>query len=243
MKHTTSLSSAPQQRRRFGPGRSRLREVAGNRGRQLFNIWYHYSPRLGRDVVLRSDAEFEHFCFVEGDERVSRYEFEPPAVAVKIDGELHRTQFDALVDFRDGSPSELREIKCDENTLSDRELIQQAAQTKAAEAAGLRYVRLTTADLAEHSQLIKNWHCALGFLAAARNLVVLETSCREVVKLAQQVRCTTIGWIQSQIDPSLHPEYLAATFRCLQDGRLQSNLAYAPLCEASIIAMPGERHE
>lgn len=73
-----ALNASVAKRNRFGPGRSRLRKIAGERGRQSFNIWYHYSPRLRRDVVLRSDVEFEHFCFVEGDEAVSRYELEPP---------------------------------------------------------------------------------------------------------------------------------------------------------------------
>jgi hypothetical protein len=61
----------PDSRKRgFGPGRSRLRQAQGARRHGLFNLWYHYSPRLRRDVVLKSDVEFAHFGWLEGEPNV-----------------------------------------------------------------------------------------------------------------------------------------------------------------------------
>jgi hypothetical protein len=103
----------------FGPGRSRLRQAQGARRHGLFNLWYHYSSRLQRDVVLKSDVEFAHFCWLEGDPSILRYELEPDPVIVAMGTESRRTQFDALVEFRAGRP-QLREIKTDESNLSPR---------------------------------------------------------------------------------------------------------------------------
>ena len=112
----------PDSRKRgFGPGRSRLRQAQGGRRHGLFNLWYHYSPRLECDVVLRSDVEFDHFCWLEGEPNVLRYELEPPPIMVAIGEESRSTQFDTLVEFRRGRP-QLREIKTDEVDLSEREL-------------------------------------------------------------------------------------------------------------------------
>src|SRR3569832_530236 len=109
MKKQATTSARPT-RRSFGPGRSRLRQAQGGRRHQLFNIWYHYSSRLQRDVVFCCDVEFAHFCWLEGSENISRYELEPDPVVVVVDDQPQRTQFDALVEFRD-RPPQLREIK------------------------------------------------------------------------------------------------------------------------------------
>src|ERR1700733_6337359 len=91
-------------KKRFGPGRSRLRQAQGGRRHQLFNLWYHYSSRLRCDVILKSDVEFAHFCWLEGGPSVLRYELEPAPVIVALGMESRRTQFDTLVEFRAERP-------------------------------------------------------------------------------------------------------------------------------------------
>lgn len=218
---------------RFGPGRSRLRQAQGARGGKLFNLWYHYSPRLRCDVVLKSDVEFRHFCWVEGDPAVSRYELEPEPVIITVGAQPQRTQFDALVELRSGRP-QLREIKTSETSLSVRELHQREAQERAAVAAGFDYVRITQEDLDQHRQLICNWRCALAYQAACRDLVI-EPHCSELIEIVTRARRVSLDEVLKYTNPDLRPVYLAALFRCLQEARLASDLDTKPLCAASLI--------
>jgi hypothetical protein len=240
MARTNTAISAPR-KRRFGPGRSRLRQAEGARGHRLFNLWYQYSSRLRRDVVLKSDVEFAHFCWVEGDPNVRRYELEPAPAIVAVGTESQRTQFDALVELRRGPP-QLREIKTSETGLTPRELAQREAQEQAAVAAGFEYVRITQADLAKHRQLIRNWRCALAYLAACRELV-LETHCAELLEIAGRTRQCALEPMLQHTNPDLRPVYLAALFRCLQEARLSSDLDVNPLCAASLLWVPGGSHD
>jgi hypothetical protein len=230
MTATTQARVAPS-KKRFGPGRSLLRKVAQTRGHRLNNLWYHYSPRLKRDVILRSDVEFAHFCYVEADPTVLRYELEPDPVTVAVGNETLRTQFDAFVEFR-AAPPELREIKTSELSLSNAEHRQKTAQEAAAVQAGFRYVRLTKADLEPHAQLIRNWRCALSFQAACRSsfLTPMED---ELLALMQEKRRCSLEELLLGTNPGLRSKYLAALFGSLQSAKVQSDIASKPLCAAT----------
>ena len=234
-------ATSTARKRAFGPGRSRLRQAQGARRHGLFNLWYQYSPRLRRDVVLRSDIEFAHFCWLEGDPTVLRYELEPDPVIVAIGPESHRTQFDALVEFRDRR-AQLREVKTEERNLSARELIQREAQERAAHAAGFDYVRITRESLAPHAQLIRNWRCALAYQAACRELT-LKPHCDEILARVRAVHRTTLEGALRHFDPSMRAVYLAALFRCLQEARLVADLHSKPLCEVSQVWIPESIHD
>ena len=220
----------------FGPGRSRLRQAQGERRHGLFNLWYHYSSRLQRDVVLKSDVEFAHFCWLEGDPRVLRYELEPAPVIVATGIESRQTQFDALVEFRADRP-QLREITSDESNLSPREIARREAQGLAAIAAGFDYVYITRATLAKHDQLIRNWRCAIAYQAACRELV-LEPQCAELAEVLRVRRHSALEDALRQTDPAARPVYLAALFRCLQDALLASDLDLNPLCATTQVWVP-----
>jgi len=102
--------ASKRRKKRFGPARSDLLDKHAARGHQHFNLWYHYSARLQRDLIFSSDAEFEHFCWLEGDPQVLTYEPQPEPLTVAIGSNVHRTQFDACVELR-GQRPELREVK------------------------------------------------------------------------------------------------------------------------------------
>lgn len=230
---TRNAGRSGPSKRGFGPGRNRLLRAQQARGRSLFNIWYHYSARLRRDVILRSDVEFDHFCWLEGDPQVLRYELEPDPVIVVVQGEPARTQYDALVYLRDGR-TQLREVKDSEEQLTPREHIQRQAQEKAASAAGFDYVRITRADLIPSQQLIQNWRTALAFLAACRELV-LSSYCDELQRKLRKIRRADLETLLAGSDPALRSVYLAALFTCLQDGSFNSDLDCKPLCAASVV--------
>jgi hypothetical protein len=233
-KHRSAKFSA--RKKIFGPGRSQLRKAQSARHHGLFNLWYHYSPRLRRDVVLKSDVAFAHFCWLEGDPSILRYELDPDPVIVASGADSRRTQFDALVEFRTGRP-QLREFRSDDSKLSPREVVQREAQEFAATAAGFDYLPITRAALAPHDQLIRNWRCALAFQTACRELV-LDPFCAEIVSILKVRRRSTIEDALRQTDPVTRPIHLAALFRSLQEGVLASNLDSRPLCASTQVWAP-----
>lgn len=220
-----------RKRRRFGPQRSDLLDKQAARGHRHFNIWYHYSARLQRDLIFSSDAEFDHFCWLEGAPQVLTYELQPPPVTVAVGADVHRTQFDARVEFRN-QPAELREVKESEEELSVREEHQREAQTIAAERAGFVYRRITRVDLDAQRQLIHNWRRALAFLAAARHLVLSPFRDELMRSFRSQPRMKVQDLLRGT-DPALQSIYLAACFSALQAHLLTSDLDRAPLCMAT----------
>lgn len=225
-----------QSKRRFGPGRNQLLDAQARRGRGPYNLWIRYSPRNRCDVVLKSDPEDEHFCWVEGDESVAAYELEPAPVSVVINGRLHTTQFDARVELRTGV-IELREVKPSNADLDAREQVQLATQSHVAAMLGFRYVRVTRDTLDEHRQLIANWRCGLAFLTACRSLV-LDPQVEEFVqRLGAARRPLSLEQLLLGVDPIEQPARIAALLQGLQSGRLRSNLDGNPLCASTVFAL------
>ncbi|MDP9014230.1 MAG: hypothetical protein M3O41_16530 [Pseudomonadota bacterium] len=232
-------AGAPTHRKIFGPGRSRLRQAQGERRHALFNLWYHYSPRLQRDVILKSDIEFAHFCWLEGDPSVVRYELEPDPIIVSTGTKSRQAHFDVLVEFRANKP-QLREIKSDETDLLPSEIARREEQTVAATTAGFDYGMITHATIAEHRQLIANWRCALAYQAACRELV-LEPQRAELAEIFRLQRHCTVDVALRETDPAMRSVYLAALFKCLQDGKLASDLELKPLCAYSQVWVTGSQ--
>jgi hypothetical protein len=224
----------------FGGRKALVQHASRQRGRGVFNIWYHYSPKLERDVVLRSDVELAHFYWLEGDPAIKAYELEPAPSLVAIGDQPQRTQFDALVHFYEGRP-QLREVKTDDTQLDVREQHQREAQEKHAHAAGFDYLRVTRTTLETHQQLIQNWSRALPFIAACR-AILLDAYLQEVAATLRRSPQTTIAGVLLGTNPDLRPIYLAAIFRSLQQGWLSSDLADQPLCAQTQLWLRGSRN-
>lgn len=231
-----------QSKRRFGPGRNQLVAAKVQRGRVPHNLWIRYSPRNRCDVILKSDAEDAHFCWVEGDESIATYELEPEPVSVVIDGRLHTTQFDARVELRSGV-IELREVKLSEANLDAREQVQLKTQSRVAEMLGFRYVRITRDTLDEHQRLIANWRCALAFLTACRSLV-LDPKVEELVqRLRTARRPLSMEQLLLDADPIEQPARIAALLQGVQSGRLRSDLDRNPLCASTVFTLREAPHD
>jgi len=233
--------ASKRRKKRFGPARSDLLDKHAARGHQQFNLWYHYSARLQRDLIFSSDAEFEHFCWLEGDPQVLTYEPQPEPLIVAVGSNVHRTQFDACVELR-GQRPELREVKEADLGLSVREENQREAQLIAANQAGFTYRRITRVDLDEHRQLIQNWRRALAFMAACRDLVLIPFR-DELMERFRDRSHSTIRELLLGTDPALEPIYLSAIFLALQHYLLTSDLDSAPLCANTKLMFHKDRHD
>lgn len=157
--------------RRVGPGRSALQRYAQERGKHRSNLWLQYGSKIGRDVVLHSDVEYEHFLWLEADHEVSRYVLEPTPYIVALGLDNVRTRFDALVILRNGH-RQLREIKATDigqEQINEREAQQRLAQEIAA-LGSFEYVRIGPAQLDIRAQLIRDWHRCAAYIAAARDI-------------------------------------------------------------------------
>lgn len=231
MRSRAADRTSGRRKKRFGPARSDLLGKHVARGHQHFNLWYHYSPRLQRDLILSSDAEFEHFCWLEGDPQVLTYDLQPEPLIVAVGSDVHRTRFDARVQLR-GQRPQLREVKELDVGLTVREEHQREAQLIAANQAGFDYRRITRADLDQHRQLIQNWRRALAFIAACRDLV-LSPFCEELLARVRDCPHTTLGKLLVGTDPALESIYLGATFLAVQRRLLLSDLDSAPLCTST----------
>lgn len=225
-------------RRRFGPGRNALLKAQGARGKRPNNLWLHYSPRNRKNVILRSDVEFDHFCYVEGDEEVAHYVLEPEPIIVVMEGEPCRTQFDARVELR-SRKVQMREVKDSDADLDARELSQRDKQRAIATAAGFEYVRITRESLAAHRVLIDNWRCAISFLAACRSLVLEPRMSALVGRVRAAGQPLTLEQLLVDMDRSEHPVHIAALLQALQTGQLRSDLAVRPFCNLSTFMLPG----
>lgn len=209
--------------------RAAIRKLDGKTGRlQQTNLWIHYSARLRRDVMLCSDAHFDHFCWLEGDPQVHSYELAPSPQLIADDEEVEPMRVHALVRLR-GSRPQLHDVfeEVPEHLPPDVKRLERFKT--AVDAAGFDYVCITRGDLARREQLIVNWRRALPFLAACRD-VVLQTRCNEISFIARAEGTQTLKEILAATDPVLEPIYVAAILSCLQQGWLCSDLDTKPLC-------------
>ncbi len=74
------------------------------------NFWQFHSRKLGRRVTAYSNLEYNNLITLEMDHNVVHYCEQPCEQIVNINGESHRTVFDAYVVHKDGS-EEFQEIK------------------------------------------------------------------------------------------------------------------------------------
>ena len=230
--YATEENSMPSQTgKRIGPGPNNYLQLKDSRGAGYTDNWFAYSTRMDRKVALKSDNEWEHFLWLEGDPSIAWFELEPLPCIVIVDGEQVSTQFDALVKFRSGI-HQYREVSDDDAKLDSRKREQRDAQIKAAGQRGFDYRRITKKDLQNNVQLIKNWSTARAALESCRGLDLISLRREIVSELRRLGRCTLDAIVKR--DPS-SPERLAALLRAIQLGEVQSDLEYAPLCAKTII--------
>jgi hypothetical protein len=148
-------------------------EACGQRAEHASNLWLVYSARHERDWVLTGDAEFLHFHCLDFAPEVESFDLKPQPRIIRLRDEDRKTEFDAIVRFRDGH-TECREIKRQAGPPTETEErvrweLQAEAQELAAKQEGGRYVRLSMVDLEPFAIRIQNSLRMTRFILAARN--------------------------------------------------------------------------
>jgi hypothetical protein len=217
--------------------RSRLVEKYKRRANHQSNLWLYYSPKTKSDWALSSDLEFSHAILLEALPEVVRFDLVPqPYVVSTSDGD-YKTEFDALVWFKERGP-EAREVKYQaeqETPTNPRTLAQREAQILAARQIGAERRVITEVELAPHACLIANWVRIVAFLTATRDYPVGEYERIAAVKLANADGETTLGELCREITPAYYPVFLSAVFSLHQAGLYESDLHQAPLSRSTRI--------
>jgi hypothetical protein len=72
-------------------------------GRYGSNYWEVYSPKIGRNVRLFSDLEYDHWVMVETNPKIKTFCEQPLRIVEYIDGKRHESIFDMWVQWEDGT--------------------------------------------------------------------------------------------------------------------------------------------
>ena len=220
--------------------RKRLRDLVKHRGHRIFNIWYVYSPKLGRDWVLDSDLAYDHFTSLEANLEVVFYDLDPPPVIVKVGDDDHKTTFDAKVVFKNGK-TEYREVKyADEvaDATAVRTQHQLEAQAKWLESQNASYCVITEEVLLPERQRIMNWRRIISAMARARYLNIDVIGSTVATVMSSRLNSTISELLQSVPQPE-RPRWLAAIFRLIQQVVLTSDLDVRPLSGQTAIGFLG----
>lgn len=147
---------------KLSPLSSQTRSHYGN------NQWTARSPKLGRELFLQSDLEYDHWiACVESDPSITHFCEHPLRVRVSVDGEDVTTMFDMIV--RKGARDwEVREVKYVSQLHSNPRAIRQTkAQRTWCELHHAKY-RVMTEEQIRHNPLwLNNWKLIIAYLNTA----------------------------------------------------------------------------
>lgn len=216
--------------------RGKLASAYSGRGTHQSKLWYVYSPKTGRDWVLRGNLEWGHFLLVEADLDIRDVDYSPASEIVRVGDDDHATTLDAVVTFRNGA-IEWREIKWSDETkgCDTRTLHQWEAQVEAASRSGARYVRYSEKEIYACPQLIANWTRVVAWLAAVRGRSLYSESL-EIVAMLDAHGIVSIGDIQLFGAAESGACRVAAALKGIQDGHFNADLRNAPLSINTLIS-------
>lgn len=215
--------------------RGKLAAAYSDRGHHQSNLWYVYSPRTGRDWVLRSDLQWGHFLLAESDPYIKDSDYSPPTKLQGVGGDNQASTLDAIVTLKNGTV-EWREIKSSDAIENEDfgSQHQREVQIEAAIRLGVRYVRYSEHDIYACPQRIANWARVIAWLAAVRGRSLYAEGV-EVAALLHARGSVSIGEIQDIAPGSKGVCFVAAAFKGVQDGLFASDLNDRPLSRNSLV--------
>lgn len=217
--------------------RGKLASAYSERGHHRSNLWYVYSPKTGRDWVLRSDLEWGHFVLAESDPEIRDIDYAPPVELARVGDEDSATTLDAIVTLRNGE-IEWREIKpSDAIKKGDiRSQRQWDAQAEAAFQKGVHYVRFTEHEIYANLQRIANWTRVVAWLSAVRGRS-LHAESVAIAAMLHAHGSASIGEIQALARGAESVCFVAAAFKGIQDGFFASDLNDRPLNTNTVVSV------
>ena len=222
---------------KFRNNREKLISVAVKRDKRVFNIWYAYSTKIGKDLVLKTDPEYLNFIWLEGDPDVESFEIDTDIFLANQDESNGATIPDSIVTFRNPNlKRQWREVKPVEDAqLSDiRDIRQKRIQERITEELGCDYLRVTPELLKQHWIFICNWRRAVTWLAAAKNIDYSRYVDEAHTQIDTKSRVLLREFI-SGYSAEEQPLAIAGMFRCAQSGRIKTDLEKYPIGPTTVL--------
>lgn len=221
--------------RSLAEGRRELREAIIARGRRHYNVWTGFAPKGNIHFSLDGTPNADHLIWMEGDPEVVSYTIPTKTVVGQGSEAASGTVPDAICILRSGQV-EWREIKTDYDARELRlyHTDQVLSQTSAAEKYGAHWRLIDTSEINNHRQLISNWHQGISFIGAAADFD-LRPYQHDVMFVVGDEYSTTLANITGAYDPKVESLLVAAFFRLIQLGKLESDLATKQLGMETIV--------
>lgn len=222
--------------------RGQLASAFASRGHHRSNLWFVYSPKAGKDTVLRGDLEYGHFLLAESDPDVQRVDYAPAKRVSEMAGEAIGTIVDAEVTLRSGAVvwREIKQSSDVEHGAQGRANIQLMIQLQAAAAVAARHELLTEKEIFSQPQRIHNWLRIVPWLAQARDWPLHDFG-NLVASLVQARGSVEYHEVLDLEEGPQRPLLVAALFRAVQFGHIGSDLDTHPLTRRSRFFSPAGR--
>ncbi len=191
------------------------------RGGYGSEYWEVYSPKLGRDVKLYSNVEWEHWLLLESDPNVV-YFCEQPVRMLTLVGEKGSSFIDMWVLFADHT-EEYREIKVSEDVDSDRSKKQIQIQKSWCERNNFVHRVVTELDLKKFKQQIESCKEFIGFIPhkISERHLKLQRSVTDIVVSHGQIKF--IELVEKFVGSS-EQQVLSTIFTLIHSGVLHAPL-------------------
>lgn len=186
-------------------------------GRYGNNHWIVYSTKVGREVNLFSDLEFDHWVMVETDSTVETF-CEQPDKPV-IEGEDGSSIFDMWIKKKDGKEI-LFEIKYEKDLNDEQVVAQIGLQKRWCELHGKEHQVRTEKDIRSNEIYLENLKDILPYLQ--NNSTIVEIDRHKVVSLLKEGR-RTLKELHQALNLNL-PRLYEAVACMICNGEIKANI-------------------
>lgn len=195
------------------------------------NRWEVYSPKLGRNVTLYSDLEYDHWVLVEVDPEVQTFCEQPLKIQIKIPIGKISTIFDMWILWNNGI-EEFREVKYAndlENYTPDSRIFRQIeAQKKWCELENKNYTIITDKEIRNNQIFLANWKLILHHLGSARD-INLSLLANRIELMLLEKRSSTLSEIERVFSDSDAMLIKSAVFQMVYKRKINVLLNTQPL--------------
>lgn len=143
------------------------------RGKHWSNLWWGYSPKIDREVVMYSDLEYYNWIKIESETNVLTFCEQPLYMEILSEGRPRRSLVDMWLLYENGS-EQYREVKLQED-LDNKDIKVEVKEQIYVQETWCKLNRkehfiMTDLKLAEFETVIDNWSQILSVLQHTKGL-------------------------------------------------------------------------
>lgn len=194
------------------------------------NRWDTFSKKLGRDVHLYSDLEYEHWILIEFDPNVLTFCEQPLKIKYFLDNKLIESIFDMWVKYLNGDEffievKYLKELNPNYEK-SDRAIRQTKIQKLWCEENNKNYKVVTENEIRKNPVLLSNANTIVSFIKNSPKPI--ETDYYHVLKEIQKHESILLSELEKNINLSIH-RVREAVYWLIYNKEISSNIDLLPI--------------